>query len=170
MVIGDGTEAATGDAVTSKKDGKTYTFVKPKGQYAVVTDPNGEDPGQAAAEAGLHHDPAGQGPGGDLEVEKPKTATGEVPALGMMAVAKDGWAGEITLISPDGKFVFITDANGKRKRKSTGTVSITSRGLERHTSWSPTAGRTQRRPAALGHLRARGPTPWRSPAGRTSRC
>jgi hypothetical protein len=44
MVIGDGTEAATGDSVTSKKDGKTYTFVKPKGQYAVVTDPNGDTP------------------------------------------------------------------------------------------------------------------------------
>jgi hypothetical protein len=69
----------------------------------------------------------GKAPAGDVEVEKPKTATGEVPALGMMAVAKDGWAGEITLISPDGKFVFITDANGTRKRKSTGTVSITSR-------------------------------------------
>jgi hypothetical protein len=63
MVIGDGTEASHRGFRHSKKDGKTYTFVKPKGQYAVVTDPNGEDPGQAAAEAGLHDDPAGQGPG-----------------------------------------------------------------------------------------------------------
>jgi len=126
MLIGDGTEAETGAELVSKKDGKTYTFVKPKGQYAVVTDPNGEDPEkqllklastmtQPGADAAV---PAG-------EIEKPKTATGEVPALGMQALAKDGHAGEITMISPDGKFVFITDANGKKKRKSTGTVSIT---------------------------------------------
>jgi 2'-5' RNA ligase len=126
MVIGDGTEAATGDSVTSKKDGKTYTFVKPKGQYAVVTDPNGEDPKKQLLKLASTMTQPGKVPAGDVEVEAPKTATGEVPALGMMAVAKDGWAGEITLISPDGKFVFITDANGKRKRKSTGTVSITS--------------------------------------------
>lgn len=126
MVLGDGTEAATGDAVQSKKDGKTYTFVKPKGQYAVVTDPNGEDPSKQLLKLASTMFQPGKQPAGDVEIEKPKTATGEVPALGMMAVAKDGWAGEITLISPDGKFVFITDANGKRKRKSTGTVSVTS--------------------------------------------
>lgn len=125
MVVGDGTEASTGDAVTSKKDGKTYTFVKPKGQYAVVTDPNGDDPTKQLLKLASTMTQPGKLPAGDLDVELPKTATGEVPALGMMAQAKDGWAGEITLISPDGKFVFITDANGKRKRKSTGTVSIT---------------------------------------------
>jgi 2'-5' RNA ligase len=127
MVIGDGTEAATGDAVTSKKDGKTYTFVKPKGQYAVVTDPNSDTPDKQLLKLASTMTQPGKAPAADPgAVEKPKTATGEVPALGMMAEAKDGWAGEITLISPDGKFVFITDANGKRKRKSTGTVSITS--------------------------------------------
>jgi 2'-5' RNA ligase len=127
MVIGDGTEASTGDAVTSKKDGKTYTFVKPKGQYAVVTDPNGEDPNKQLLKLASTMTQPGKAPSDSIaDYAAPKTATGEVPALGMMALAKDGWAGEITMISPDGKFVFITDANGKRKRKSTGTVSITS--------------------------------------------
>ncbi|HEX8321629.1 2'-5' RNA ligase family protein [Longimicrobium sp.] len=127
MVLGDGTEAAPGAEVVSKKDGKTYKFVKPKGQYSVVTDPNGDDPDKLLLKLASTMTQPGKEPTADAgAIEAPKTATGEIPALGMMAVSKDGHAGEITLISPDGKFVFITDANGVRKRKSTGTVTITS--------------------------------------------
>jgi 2'-5' RNA ligase len=126
MVLGDGTKAQTGNAVTSKKDGKTYTFVKPKGQYAVVTDPSSDDPNKQLLKLASTMTQPDKVPAADVSTEAPKTATGEVPAVGMMAVAKDGWAGKITMISPDGKFVFITDpVTNKRKRKSTGAVSIT---------------------------------------------
>jgi len=127
MLIGDGTEATPGASLVSKKDGKTYTFVKPKGQYAVVTDPNGEDPEKQLLKlASTMTQPGAEAVADPDAIEAPKTATGEVPQLGMMATAKDGWTGEIKMISPDGKFVFIYDANGKKKRKSTGTVSIIS--------------------------------------------
>jgi len=128
MLIGDGTEATPGVTLLSKKDGKTYTFVKPKGQYAVVTDQHSDTPDKQLLKlASTMTQPGAAKVADPSEIEKPKTATGEVPELGMMAVSKDGHAGEITLISPDGKFVFITDSNGTRKRKSTGTVSITSK-------------------------------------------
>lgn len=164
MVIGDGTEAATGDSVTSKKDGKTYVFVKPKGQYAVVTDPNGEDPTKQLLKLASTMTQPGKAPAADAtEVEAPKTATGEVPQLGMTALAKDGWAGTITLISPDGKFVFITDANGKRKRKSTGTVSITGGTPAVVDTPAPATA-----PAAPAPLKPYGPAPANVPAAKAA--
>jgi 2'-5' RNA ligase len=175
MVIGDGTKAATGDSVTSKKDGKTYTFVKPKGQYAVVTDPNSDTPDKQLLKLASTMTQPGKAPSADLAaVEAPKTATGEVPALGMMATAKDGWSGEITLISPDGKFVFITDANGTRKRKSTGTVSVTSAPSPVGGGDSPSGNAADNTPApsvpkastTTGPLKDYGPAPQNAPAAK----
>lgn len=121
MILGDGTKASTGNQILSKMDGKVYTFIKPKGPYAVVTDPTSEHPDEQLLKMASTLAQPGA-PKGDLV--QPKSANGIIPSVGMTAEAKDGHAGTITMVSPDGKFVFITDATGKKKRKSIGTVTI----------------------------------------------
>ena len=128
MVLGDGTKAETGDKVTSKVDGQEYTFVKPKGPYAVVTDAAGKE---FIKKASTMEQPGKAPDAAALVAGKPVTADGKEPVLGMHVEAKDGKAGEITMISPDGKFVFFV-WNGKKVRKSVGTLTVlwTPQGVE----------------------------------------
>lgn len=142
MQLGDATTAATGDKVTSKINGAEYIFVKPKGPYAVVTDPNSDDPekhwlkkastltqpGKAASEWELD---LMDGP------PKPKSKNGIMPEVGMVAKAKDGTEGPITMVSPDGKFVFIDGGGPKPKRKSTGAVDILEAGDQAEVAETP---------------------------------
>jgi hypothetical protein len=121
MLLGDGTKANPGDTVTSKFGGE-YVFVKKKGPYAVVTDPTAEDPEKELLKKANTLGQPGKEKSGDVKV--PTSVNGKIPAVGMHAVAKDGHEGEITMVSPDGKFVFITNAAGLKKRKSVGTVTI----------------------------------------------
>ena len=124
MVLGDNTVAKPGATVTSKFGGE-YIYVKPKGPYAVVTNPNSDDPEKQLTKKANTLLQPGMEPTAEVAVAKtPLTSNGKVPQLGQQAEAKDGHTGEIVQISPDGKFVFILDANGKKKRKSVGTVKI----------------------------------------------
>ncbi|MGV1079729.1 MAG: 2'-5' RNA ligase family protein [Candidatus Nanopelagicales bacterium] len=129
MVLGDGTTAETGDKVMSKFGNAEYLFVKPKGPYAVVTDPNGDDPNKLLLKKSntlFQPDKAPAAPDADAVavIEMPKTKDGTVPTVGMVAEAKDGKSGPITMVSPDGKFVFIDWGGPKPTRKSTGAVTI----------------------------------------------
>lgn len=129
MTVGDNTVASTGDKVTSNVDGKEYLFVKPKGPYAVVTDPNGEDPTkQLLKKSSTLKQPGKAAEEWELALleapSAPTSKNGIVPTVGMTAQAKDGTTGKITMISPDGKFVFIDAGGPKPKRKSTGAVDI----------------------------------------------
>lgn len=131
MVLGDGTSVSPGNEVVSKKDGKTYVFVKPKGYSAVVTDPNSDDPTKQYMKTATTLSQPGKKPDSSVSTDTadaPKTADGKIPLVGMYGTAKDGHSGKIEMVSPDGKFVFIRDSAGKRKRKSTGTVTIISGG------------------------------------------
>jgi len=122
MLLGDGTEAGPGAKVVSKKDGKTYTYVKKKGYSAVVKDEDGKELMKAASTLTQ----PGKTPAANVVGAKtPMTGDGKVPKLGMTALAKDGHQGKIVMISPDGKFVFIENTSGVRKRKSVSTVTIT---------------------------------------------
>lgn len=127
MQLGDLTTAATGDKVTSKVNGAEYIFVKPKGPYAVVTDPNSDDPEKTWLKKASTLTQPGKSP--DVKPDaaglpKPASKNGIVPELGMVALAKDGSEGPITMISPDGKFVYIDVGGPKPKRKSTTAVDI----------------------------------------------
>ncbi|HEY5786027.1 MAG TPA: hypothetical protein VIT65_14750, partial [Microlunatus sp.] len=123
MVLGDGTKASTGNAVLSKMDGKLYVFIKPKGPYAVVTDPNSEHPDEQLLKMASTMAQPGVAKG---DLDQPKSANGIIPSVGMTAKAKDGHEGVITMVNPAGTFVFITDSTGKKKRKSTKSVEILS--------------------------------------------
>lgn len=134
MVLGDGTEAKTGDKVVHK-NGSEFVFVKPKGPYAVVTDPNGPDPDKQLLKKATVLSQPGVDPVADPLADPkttaaiPKSKNGFIPEVGMMAKAKDGTTGPITMVSPDGKFVFIDGGGGgKPKRKSTGAVDILDNG------------------------------------------
>ena len=129
MTLGDGTEADTGAKLFSAKDGKHYVYVKKKGPYAVVTDPESDDPAKPLTKLASTLSQPDKAPTAIPEAggkEPPKSANGVLPKVGMTATAKDGHTGTITMVSPDGKFVFITDSSGKKKRKSVGTVTIDS--------------------------------------------
>lgn len=125
MVIGDNTEAAPGDKLFSKVDNKWYVYTKAKGPYAVVTDPDSDTPEKLLQKkASTLVNPSKEPIAIEGDADVPKSANGKVPSVGQLAEAKDGHKGKITMISPDGKFVFITDDSGVKKRKSIGTVTI----------------------------------------------
>ena len=124
MILGDGTMAQTGDKVVSKFSGE-FTFIKPKGPYAVVEDESGK---QLLKKANTLSQP-GKAPAAEALAVKatPKAADGKEPTLGMVVKAKDGKQGEVVMISPDGKFLFFM-FEGKKIRKS--TTAVTSVGVE----------------------------------------
>lgn len=126
MVLGDGTEATPGDKVYSKLGGGEFIYVKAKGPYAVVTDPNSAEPDKLLQKKANTLLQPGKSPAvvPGADTEAPKSANGKIPQIGQLAEAKDGHKGKITMISPDGNFVFITDDSGVKKRKSIGTVTL----------------------------------------------
>lgn len=119
MILGDGTLAKPGSKLVDKQ-GNEYEYIKAKGPYAVLVNPAGGNPVQKKASL------LGQPDKTPVTVEKktPTSANGKIPQLGQLAEAPDGHKGKITMISPDGTFVYITDESGVKKRKSTGKVTI----------------------------------------------